>query len=358
MSRQGLTRREFIPRAAAAALGAGALLCPAVSAVTASATRPMKYRKLGQTGMTVSEISFGSHLHAANRADPEGRAAQIHRGLELGINLFDIYEHTYGQFAPMSQLLRPVRQDVLISLTSVTGKIMAEVESSLTTFATDTIDLYRVYAGDNATDASMDALGARLSVLRQAKEQGKIRAFGVSGHDQRMLVSALHHYPELDYILFPYNFRHRRLDPVDEPAPAHSQPAGAGFRDCTAVPCPDPGFAAAVSEHGVGLIAMKPFAGGGLLRLKPADPRLEPLADAGVSLPQAALKFILQTPRIACTIPAMNSIAEVEENVAAVHGGGLSEPQGQYLEIYDEAAEQSDGEYLPDKYRWLEQYKA
>ena len=77
-----------------------------------------------------------------------------------------------------------------------------------------------------------------------------------------------------------------------------------------------------------------------------------------MSLPQAALRFILQAPQIASAIPAMNSIAEVVQNVAAVQGGGLSAPQGQLLEIYDEAADQSAGAYLPEVYRWLEQWRS
>ena len=137
---------------------------------------------------------------------------------------------------------------------------------------------------------------------------------------------------------------------VSTPAP--------GFRDCTVVPCPDPEFAALVEETQIGLIAIKPFGGGGLLRLEPADPRLKVLEDAGVNLPQAALKFILQTPQIASAIPAMNSIEEIVQNVSAVPGGGLSDPQGQYLEIYNDAADESGGTYLPEHYRWLEDWRA
>lgn len=356
--RAGLTRREFIPRVAAAALGAGALLNPAAAA-PANGAGSMKYRKLGKTGIAVSEIGFGSHLDRQNMADPEGRAAQIRKGLELGINLFDIYEHSYHQFAPMSQLLRPVRQDVVISLVSVwpEGKTLEEVEASLKTFGTNAIDLYRIYAGESSEGANRDAIESRLGALQQAKQQGKIRAVGLTAHDQRMLVEMLRSYPELDYLMFPYNFRHRRLAPGGSDLPASGQ-VGTEYRDCILTPCPHPEFAALVRERGVGLIAIKPFGGGGLLDLAPADPRLQPLAGAGINLPQAALQFILQAPEIASAIPSMNSIAEIVQNAAAAQGGGLSAPQGQYLEIHNEAAERSAGQYLPAQYRWLEQWKA
>ena len=87
----GLTRREFIPRVTVAALGAGILLNPDSSS---GSVDNMKYRKLGKTGVSISEIGFGSHLTRHNMGDPRVRTAQIRKGLELGINLFDIYEHT------------------------------------------------------------------------------------------------------------------------------------------------------------------------------------------------------------------------------------------------------------------------
>ncbi len=83
-----LTRREFIHKMSAAALGAGALLTPAVAS-SGSTTAPgdMKYRTLGKTGIRVSEMGFGSHLNEDKRGDPQARGAVIRKGLELGINL-------------------------------------------------------------------------------------------------------------------------------------------------------------------------------------------------------------------------------------------------------------------------------
>lgn len=356
-SLDALTRREFFPRAAAVAVGAGAMLRATTSG--AAQTGGMKYRLLGQTGISLSEIGFGSHLDPANLADPTARAKQIRRGLELGINLFDIYDHSYHQFAPMSAMLAPVRDRVVISLVSVWPKdnTMAEIDHALKVFGTDTIDLYRFYAGGNDA-ASIDMAEARLTDMQRAKEQGKIRAIGVSAHDQAVFVHLLPSYPELDYIMFPYNFRHRALKLADAEVPADQNPPDPGIRDCTSVPCPAPGFATAARDAGVGLLAMKPFGGGGLLRLASDDPRLQPLREAGVQLPQAALQFILQTPEIASTIPAMNSITEVEQNVSAVFGGPLSAPQGQFLDMLNEAADATDGAYLPDRYRWLENWRS
>ena len=353
---QQLTRREFVTRMTAAVLGTGHLLHTVAGGAPDSAATGMKYRQLGKTGIAVSEIGFGSHLSRPNMSDPGARAAQIRKGLDLGINLFDIYDHNYKQFAPMREILRPVRQQVLISLVSMSQQPEKEVEYALETLDTDTIDLYRLYV----PLGSKDLLAARLEKLQRAKKQGKIRAIGLVGHSQTSLVEQLRTHAELDYLMFPYNFRHRKLSPRGAPqntlaAAASPKATSTGWRDCVLVPCPDPVFAALVKKTGVGLIAMKPFGGGGLLQLPPP----EQLRDQGakISLPQAALKFILQSPQISCAIPAMNSIAQIEENVGALQGKGLSATEARWLQLYNEAAEKSEGSYLPRDYRWLEQWK-
>ena len=357
---RNLTRREFLPRMTAAMLGAGALLqAAAAGAAPARSAGDMKYRELGQTGILVPEIGFGAHVSDQNMQDSRTRAAQIREGLERGINLFDIYEHQYHQFEPMSKVLGPVRQDVLISLVTVypSNHVKAEIEYALKAFNTDAIDLYRVYV---AEDAGGDDMKTRWEALLQAKKQGKIRAIGVAAHDQTVMVEALQNLPGVDYILFPYNFRHQKFSPLAVPGSVALEPAEGGSADerpnCSYIPCPDPRFGSLVKEKGVGMIAMKAFGSGRLLKLRMSRRVLAELMDPGVSLPQAALKFVLSTPEIASVIPAMNSVDEVRENVGAAGQMGLSEPEKQYLQLYNEAAELCKGSYLPEHYRWLERY--
>ena len=131
-----LTRRDFLQKMSAAVLGTEALINSAVDSEAAVQAGDMKYRMLGKTGISVSAIGFGSHVNAQNRNNPATRMAQIHKGLEQGINLFDIYDHSYHQFDLMSEVLGPVRQDVVISLVSVgpASQVMQEIEVALNTF--------------------------------------------------------------------------------------------------------------------------------------------------------------------------------------------------------------------------------
>lgn len=366
-----ITRREFFPRAAAAVIGAGALLNsePLVwsggtfaSPTAKSSSGEMGYRTLGKTGISVSEIGFGSHLDPDKMDDPEARKAVIRQGLESGINLYDIYDHTYHQFELMSEVLGPVRKDVVISLVSI-GDTMAEVEYALKTFNTDYIDLYRYVGG-----------GERADALQQAKEQGKIRAIGVVDHDHSSLIRELNAHPELDYVMLPYNFQHQRFSPVTLTEPAtwgqvkadratlasvqESTPKGLApdglTEDCVYGACSDPELQPLLESTGVGVLGIKPFAGGAAYNLDPSSPVLQGLQEAGTTLAQAALKFVLNTRDIASAIGAMNSIEEVLENCAASGGDGFSRIDGELLQLYADAAEASKGAFLPGKYRWLE----
>ncbi|MCC7264604.1 MAG: aldo/keto reductase [Candidatus Latescibacteria bacterium] len=379
-SSAALTRRQFIPRVAAAVLGAGAWLNPQRllaedrAQLAAASSEGMRYRSLGKTGIRVSEVSFGSHLTDANRLNPQERSAQINKGLELGINLFDIYDHTYQQFGLMSEVLGPVRQQVVLSLVTVWDKrqVAQEVDYALKTFNTDVIDLYRIYMEANTARGDV---ALRFGALQEAKKAGKIRAVGLVTHDHAVLVEMLRTYPELDYVMLPYNFQYQRFSPLTlvpstswgqvkdrwmEPLPGGT-PAPKTARqqaDCMTSPCEDAELLPLVQQTGVGVIAIKPFAAGGLLQLAPSDPLLQELQQAEVSLPRAALRFVLSNQEITCALPAMNSIAEVVENTAASTGEGMSEAECRLLQLYADAAEQARGTHLPKGYAWLEQWKA
>ena len=165
----------------------------------------MKYRRLGRSQIEVSEVGFGSHLTRANVEDPEHRRRQIQAGIDEGINLFDIYEHSYKQFAPMSAALAPVRDEVIISLVTVwraADEVMEEVEYSLEAFGRDYIDLYRlVFAGD------WEDSEKRLQALIKCREQGKIRSIGCIVHYPEHLLEGLERYAEaIEFAMAPASF--------------------------------------------------------------------------------------------------------------------------------------------------------
>jgi len=293
----------------------------------------MEYRRLGRTEIEVSEPSFGSHLNKANKADPEGRRRQIQAGIDCGINLFDIYEHSYQQFEPMSVALDAVRDEVVISLVTVwraADEVMDEVEYALEVFKRDTIDLFRLVLKGDPEDA-----GQRMESLVAAKEQGKIRAIGGVVHYPQHLVQGLEQFPdELDYMLVPASFcAPLALDEGRELAPL-------------------------MTGRDLGIIAMKAMAaaddaGGYIHKLQPGGDEMAQLRAKGLSLGKLAVKYLLQSPIVASVLPAMNSIDEVREDASACGDGSLTADEKRFLEIYREEADRVFPDMLGKDNYWV-----
>ena len=300
-------------------------------------TGSMRYRRLGKTEIRVSELGFGSHLKRVNMEDPEGRRKQIETGIEKGINLFDIYEEAYQQFAPMREALAYVRDEVVISLVAEwpeTDKVMDEVEYALRVLDRDVIDLYRAVAtGD------WDASDQRMEGLTQARDQGKIRAIGCVAHQPEHLLEGLTRYEDVvEYAMMPVSFC----------APLVMREDGA--------------MALELKNRDVGVIAIKPMAaadeeGGYIFKLQPESEELAELKQKGMRLGTLAVKFLLQSEVISCVLPAMNSVKEVLQNVRASGDGPLTEEEARFLEIYREEAERVFPTMLREGEYWVTPWK-
>ncbi len=287
----------------------------------------MQYRKLGKTGITVSEVSFGSHLRKSNVQSPQQRRGQIEVGIEEGINLFDIYEHSYKQYVPMSEALSTVRDKVVISLVTVWGaadEVMDEVDYALNVFKRNHIDLFRVVLGKGWCDADQ-----RLRALAKAREQGKVRAVGVVAHHPEHLLEGLRRYPDVvEYVMAPASFYAPLL-----------------LRE-------DREIAPEVRKRNPGLIVMKAMAaadaeGGCILKL---EPKGRPFKD----LQQ---KDLLQLGIVSTAMPTMNSVDEVRENVQASKSGPLTQEEAKYLKLYREEGDRAFPGILPENNHWITPWK-
>jgi aryl-alcohol dehydrogenase-like predicted oxidoreductase len=297
----------------------------------------MRYRKLGRTGISASELSFGSHLKKANIADPEGRQRQIRVGIDQGISLFDIYEHSYQQFEPMSAALAPVRDEVLISLVTVwrqAYEVAEEVEYALQVFKRQRIDLFRVvFAGDWQDSEE------RLEALCRAQQQGKVRAIGGVVHYPQHLLEAMRRFGDIvEFVMVPASFCAPLLIQEDQE------------------------IARTLRRHGAGVIAMKAMAaadqeGGYVHKLRPPGDELEQLRRQGLSLGRLAVKYLLQSTLVSTVLPAMNSVDEVMENAQACGGGALTGDEQRFLEIYREEAERVFPGMLGEDNYWVKPWQ-
>ena len=149
----------------------------------------MKYRELGTSGVRVSAISLGSWLTFSGGIEKRQALACIHKALDLGITFFDT-ANAYGRGAAESVLgeaLAGMGRDSYILATklffamSPTDKglsgaqIVKQLDASLRRLGTDYVDLYQCHRYDSETplDETMEALTA-------AVRQGKVRYIGFS----------------------------------------------------------------------------------------------------------------------------------------------------------------------------------
>jgi aryl-alcohol dehydrogenase-like predicted oxidoreductase len=162
----------------------------------------MNYRRLGQTDMMASEIGFGGWamgklFWGEDVVDDDSRAA-VRQALDLGINFFDtapVYGAGHSERL-LGEALAGHRDDVLIATKcgrhrteegvlyndSSPAVIRAECEASLKRLRTEVIDLYQVHWPDEQTPFE-DTMAA----LLQLRDEGKIRALGVSNFSVEMM---------------------------------------------------------------------------------------------------------------------------------------------------------------------------
>jgi len=146
----------------------------------------MEYRKLGNTEIPVSTIALGCWPFAGGVVwgdqDDDVSIATVHTALEAGINFFDTaegYEHGHSERV-LGRGLVGRRQDAVIA-TKVSANhlrpddLFAACEQSLRNLQTDYVDLYQIHWPNHEVPLA-ESVGA----LIRLREQGKIRAIGVS----------------------------------------------------------------------------------------------------------------------------------------------------------------------------------
>jgi aryl-alcohol dehydrogenase-like predicted oxidoreductase len=169
----------------------------------------MEYRKLGRTGLKVSEVSLGT-MAFGRWIDEQASAAVLDQALEAGINLIDTAD-VYGSGmdlgdpnrtgeseAILGRLLKGRRNDIVLATkvqapvgTGVNDSglsryhIYRALENSLRRLQTDHIDLYQVHGFDAATP-----IEETLGVLDELVKQGKVRYIGCSNYAAWQLAKA------------------------------------------------------------------------------------------------------------------------------------------------------------------------
>ncbi|WP_409344618.1 aldo/keto reductase [Paenibacillus sp. MBLB4367] len=289
----------------------------------------MQFRKLGRTGLKVSEVSLGT-MAFGRWIDEAASDAVLGTALEAGINLIDTAD-VYGKGMDvgdpgqtgeaetiLGRLLKGKRQDVVLA-TKVHARVGTGVndagqsryhlyralENSLKRLQTDYIDLYQVHGFDTDTPLE-ETLGA----LDDLVKQGKIRYIGCSNYAAWQIakahgISALHRLHRFESVQPEYSLITRDIERELVPfAQAEKvgvivySPLGRGilsgkYRQGEAPPT---GTRLAAGEQRLKL----------LLEANPAlalVEELRPLADRrGWTLAQFALNWVLSRPAVSSAI--------------------------------------------------------
>ena len=149
----------------------------------------MKYRKLGASDLSVSEISLGSWLTYGVAVDRDRAVACVDRAFDLGINFIDT-ANAYGRGAAESllgEVLAGRPRDSYVMATKVyfpmsatdqglsRAQIEKQLDASLKRLRTDFVDLYQCHRYDTNTP-----LEETMEALTRAVQSGKVRYIGFS----------------------------------------------------------------------------------------------------------------------------------------------------------------------------------
>jgi len=307
----------------------------------------MNYRKLGNTGLEVSEIGYGAWGIGQSMwigADDDESLRALDRAIDLGLTFIDT-ALAYGDGHSEQLVGRAVRnRGVPVHVaTKIPPKnlqwpaaagthpddafpgdyVRAQTERSLRNLGLDAIDVQQFHVWH---DDWLEQ-GDWLATVEALKQEGKIRSFGVSIND---------HEPETALALV----RSGHVDTVQVIYNVFDQ-------------SPEDELFAATREHGVGVLARVPFDEGGLTgaigpestfpegdfrhsyfagdRKREVAERVQAIVDdLGIdpdAIAETALRFILSDDAVSTVIPGMRSIRNVERNCAAGDGRGLPADQ-------------------------------
>jgi aryl-alcohol dehydrogenase-like predicted oxidoreductase len=295
----------------------------------------MKYRKLGNSDLEVSEISLGSWLTYGVGVEADKARACLDEAFEQGINFIDT-ANIYGRGAAESFLgdaLKDRPRDGYVLATKLyfpmtdtdrglsRAQVEKQLDASLKRLRTDYVDLYQChrYDWDTPLEETMEA-------LTRAVESGKTRYIGFSEWPADRIQAAIdlagsRHVAKFVSSQPQYSLLWR--EPEDEVIPLCAangisqivwSPLGQGVLSGKYDPdAPPPKDSRAASEEMGGFMdrVMQPE----VLR---AVQRLKPIADeAGLTLPQFALAWVLREPNIASAIIGASRPAQVRENAEA-----------------------------------------
>jgi aryl-alcohol dehydrogenase-like predicted oxidoreductase len=241
-------------------------------------------RPLGNTGLEVSQLGFGS--------EAVSDVSVFERALDSGVNFFDTARNYQGGNAEraLAAALGGKRKDVILATRSYASdarQLQADLDASLRELKTDHVDIW--YIGNKLTPE--DVSDEMLAVQAAAQKAGKLRFRGLSTHR----IGAMADFAitrKFDVVQIPYSFAvGTSRDPYNM--------EGGGLDEALD----------RLKTAKIGVVAMKVMAGGY---------RTGPLGEKNASAFGAALRWALRNDRVQTTSVRMTDMDQLEDNLRAL----------------------------------------
>ena len=245
----------------------------------------MKYRKLGKTGLDVSIIGLGTEY--LNKKPKKTVVSVVHEAIERGVNYFDLifafpeYRDNFGAS------FKGYRDKIIITghlgcaETNGQYRLSRDVKENeilfldlLSRLHTDYVDILMIQMVN--TVESYDRVmkpGGLMELARRFQREGKARFIGISGHKAPGVMRFIKN-NHIDILMFPINLAWDFMPDRKEV-----------FQTC-------------VSQN-VGLVAMKPFAGGRLFQ-----------QENSIS-PVKCINYVLTQPGVSTTVPGVKNAKQL-----------------------------------------------
>jgi aryl-alcohol dehydrogenase-like predicted oxidoreductase len=298
----------------------------------------MQRRSLGRTGVSVSPLCLGTMMFGAWGTKDHGESVRIiHRALDAGINFVDtadVYSNGESEVITGKALAGSRRDDVVLATKvhmpmgddpnhrgNSRRWIITEVENSLRRLDTDWIDLYQIHRYDPAVELD-ETLGALTDLVRS----GKVRYLGHTTFPVSAIVEAQ------------WTARDRGRERFVTEQPTYSMLTRAIENDVLPT----------VARYGMGVLSYSPLSGGWLSgryrkdsytgpsmtsrpparfdmssvgnqrKLEAADQLAQVADDAGITLIELAIAFVLRHPVVTSAIIGPRTVEHLDSQLSAV----------------------------------------
>ena len=248
----------------------------------------MDLRELGGTGLHVPAVGVGTwQTFDVGRRHEDAVRSRVDEAIDVGASLFDS-SPMYGRAEEvLGRAIEGRREDVLVATkvwASRDREAEGQIRNALTWFG-GRVDLYQVH--------NLVAWPERLAQLERLRDEGRVRVIGATHYSPRAFdeLADVMRSGRIGAVQVPYNPRERDVEREILPL---------------------------AEDLGLGVVVMRPFAEGALMRRPPSEADLAPLAPFGIrTWAQALLKWILSDPRCHVAIPATRRPGRTAENAAA-----------------------------------------